>query len=421
MSGHGGARHVLFLQGMPSPFFRRVARHLEAAGCRATGIVLCFGDWAFWHGRGTIHYRGMRRNWPAFVRRVLEREAVTDIVLLGEQRSYHRQAIAVARELGVRVAVTDFGYLRPDWLTLEPDGMNGASRFPRDPEAIRRLAAGAPAPDPRPQFQDSFRNMAAGDVLYSFGNVFVPYLYPFYRRSDARPNPFVYFAAMARRLLTQDARRRREGARWERFRSVGAPYFLVPLQLAHDFQIVSYSPFPRYEEAIETIVESFAAHADEDAHLVLKVHPWDPALQDHGAVAARAAGRHGAASRVHTFDGGDLDAMIREARGTVTVNSTSGIRAIELGNPVKVLGQAIYDVPGLTFGGPLEAFWRGAPAPDAALFGDWIRALAASSLVRGVFFQDPGREEGARAVARRLLEGTVGRVVLPPAPPLRAE
>ena len=39
------------------------------------------------------------------------------------------------------VAVTDFGYLRPDWIVLERDGMGAESRFPRDPDTdyVKRI------------------------------------------------------------------------------------------------------------------------------------------------------------------------------------------------------------------------------------------------------------------------------------------
>jgi capsular polysaccharide export protein len=44
------------------------------------------------------------------------------------------------------VICTELGYLRPDWLTVEYDGMSTYSRFPRDPSAIRELARQFPEP-----------------------------------------------------------------------------------------------------------------------------------------------------------------------------------------------------------------------------------------------------------------------------------
>ena len=56
-------------------------------------------------------------------------------------------AIEAAKARGVAVIVTDYGYLRPDWITLERDGMGGNSLFPRDPAEIRRLAKGLSLPE----------------------------------------------------------------------------------------------------------------------------------------------------------------------------------------------------------------------------------------------------------------------------------
>ncbi len=78
--------------------------------------------------------------------------------MLGEQRRYHKEAVAVAKTLGVRVTVTDFGYLRPDWITLEQDGMGGNSRFPRDPEVLEVLARGVAEPDLSESYRDSALN-----------------------------------------------------------------------------------------------------------------------------------------------------------------------------------------------------------------------------------------------------------------------
>src|SRR5882762_5864970 len=195
------ALHFLFLQGMPSPFFRRIAAGLEARGGRTTGINFCLGDRLFWGGRNGVNYRGSLADWPAFIDAFLMREGVTDLVLLGEQRRYHQEAIAAAQARGIRVTVTDFGYLRPDWITLERDGMSGNSRFPREIGEVRRLAALAPNLDLTPRYSDSALGMALGDLLYSFSTVLFWWLYPRYQRSDRRPHPMLYFPAIGWRLL----------------------------------------------------------------------------------------------------------------------------------------------------------------------------------------------------------------------------
>ncbi|WP_198926484.1 hypothetical protein, partial [Acidithiobacillus thiooxidans] len=112
---------------------------------------------------------------------------VSDLVLLGEHRRYHREAVDIALEMGVKVTVTDFGYIRPDWVTWERNGMSGSSLFPRDPAVIRAMAADAPEVDWQPRFFDNALAMARGDLLHNFANIFAIFLYPHYQRSDRRP------------------------------------------------------------------------------------------------------------------------------------------------------------------------------------------------------------------------------------------
>ena len=393
---------------MPSSFFTKIGDKLRAAGWRTTRINLCAGDRLFWRGPIAINYRGSRTRWAGFIDEFFAREGVTDLVLLGEQRRYHREAVGLAKARGIRVTVSDFGYLRPDWIAFELDGMSGASRFPRDPAAIRALAARVPPIDFAPKYVDRGVRMAWADLTYNLANLLFGLLYPRYRRSDMRPPTLVYTPASAWRLY-QNARL---GPQMERFVDSlllsQRRYFLFPLQLDFDFQIVAYSPFSSIEEAIDRVIGSFVRGAPGDAWLVLKEHPWDPALRKWERTMRVRAQEFGVAERVHYLRGGNLDALIRGAAGVVTVNSTSGIRALQLGRPLKVLGSAVYDVPGLSDQRDLDAFWRGSPVPDAALVADFLAALAASVHVRGIFFDEPGVSEAADAAARRLIQGRIG-------------
>ena len=92
----------------------------------------------------------------------------------------------------------------------------------------------------------------------------------------------------------------------------------------------------------------------------------------------------------------------------VTVNSTSGLRAIQMGCPVKVLGSAVYDVMGLCDQSPLDDFWGKPLLPDTALTDMLLRALAATIQIRGVFFKEPGMSAAISAATERLLTKRVG-------------
>ena len=51
----------------------------------------------FWRGPDAVNYRGSYRAWRDYIDRFFVREGVTDLVLLGEQQRYHREAVAAAQ------------------------------------------------------------------------------------------------------------------------------------------------------------------------------------------------------------------------------------------------------------------------------------------------------------------------------------
>lgn len=398
-----GGRVYLFLQGPISPFFQRLADRLEALdpGARTLRINLCFGDRLFWRRKGGVDYRGRLSDWPAFIDAFIRDEGVTDVILLGEQRDYHQAAAAAAKRHGVAVVATDFGYLRPDWIAFELDGLTGASRFPRDPASVRALAAASSPPDLAVRFRDPFWRMAAFDIVYHLATSFLWFLYPRYR-SHLTEHPIATYFGTGWRLLNQKRRGRVAAREIEAAERRSGPTFVFPLQMARDFSMRVYSRFSSLEAAIDEIVASFAAHAPADAHLVLKVHPLDSGLTDWARAAHEAAAAEGVADRMSYIDGGDLARLIEASAGVVVVNSTVGLLSLQLATPTIALGQALYDLPGLTARTGLDAFWRAPPPPDSDMVDAFVRAVAGAIMIRGTFYSDPGLAAAVEAAARRL-------------------
>ena len=399
-------RSFLFLQGPISPFFSEVAAGLRELGHAAHRINLCLGDKLFWHGPGAVDYRGGAEGWPAFVGAFLDRHGITDLVLLGEQRPLHRAAIAEARARGVAVAVTDFGYLRPDWIVLERDGLGAESRFPRDSEAIRTLAARCPEPDLRPRYADDFAAQARWDVRYHLASL-APW--PFrHHRSFLLHHPVPAYLGTGWRLLRRAAETRRDAALVAGLRARGVPLFLFAMQMETDYSVRAYSRFPDNDTAIAEAVGSFARAAPPEARLLVKLHPLDPGLKRWRSRIGRIAAAAGAAPRVHALTGAlPADEAILACRGVATINSTLGLRSIQLGRATRVLGEAIYDVPGLVWRGGADAFWTEAPPPDAALAAAFTRAIAGCLHLRGVFYARPGLDAAVAGAVRRLHLGAL--------------
>ncbi len=395
-------RVFLFLQGPISPFFSEVAEGLEARGHRVLRVNLNVGDWLLWRRRGAINFKGRPADWPAFVAELLDREGVTDLVLLGEQRFYHREAINAAKARSLTVAVTDFGYIRPDWITLELDGMTALSRFPRDPEQVMTLAAECVEPDLSQRHRDSFSLQVAWDMTYHLSTSLLWFTYPFYQ-SHQVVHPVQVYLGTGYRLFCRKLWRNRQSNRViDALLQDGTPYYVFPLQLENDFQLRAYSPYDGLIAPINEVVGSFARHAPKQTRLMIKIHPLDPAVRNWRRIVAEAAADAGVTTRVDYLDSGALDRLIDNSDGVVTINSTVGLWALRTDRPVKVLGDAVYDVPGLTFSGPLDRFWTEARQPDKAFREAYLRALAGTVHVRGVYYRGEGRAVAVAQAVERL-------------------
>jgi len=404
-------RSFLFLQGPISDFFERVGRALIARGHRVHRINLHFGDQLFWR-LPAAHFRGRFDDWRAFIGEMLETHAITDLVLHGDRRPYHIVAAEEARARGIQVIATDLGYVRPDWVTLERDGMSTYSRFPRDPAVIRVLAGQFPIPDLAPRHHTPFWLISVLDVIYNIGLVFGRPFYPHYRYHGLS-HPFAeYFGwvcSRAKRLLTRPGATRAKA----RLRTAPGSYFVYPLQLATDFQIRAHSPFADARDALRHIIASFARSGSARS-LVIVGHPLDNGLIDWCGLARGLARQFGIGDRVVAFEGGIPGEILCHAAGIVTINSTVGTTALGSGVPVKVLGNAVFDIPGLTSQQPLDEFWREPAPPDRQLNEGFLKALIGTTQVKGGYYTRAAQNQAIAGFVERLEGG------LYPLPSLRA-
>ena len=372
-------RTFLFLQGPPGPLFRRLGQAMAERGIGVQRINISGGDQRDWPV-GAIDFRGHFSEWPAFIDRFLREHGITDILLFGDCRPYHVSAHGIARLRGVRTHVLEEGYLRPDWMTLEREGVNARSTLSRDKSEILREALRLP-PEPRlPPITASFRRRARDSYWYYHRVVVGRLRYPHYRSHRVTP---IILEGLGWAWKFINEKRRASRARRILASLADKPKFVLPLQLSTDYQIRTHSLFTDMQSAATFAIESFSANAPAGVHLVLKSHPLDPSFFNWSRFVRRIARRLQVEDRIHFVDGGDLDEMLDGARGLVCVNSTSATLALGRGIPVCTIGEALYDMPGLTHQGHLDTFWRKPSPPEPGVYPAFRRVLVERSLVRG--------------------------------------
>jgi capsular polysaccharide export protein len=395
------ARVFLMLQGPPGPFFWELAEKLRREGATVLRINLSGGDHYDWPG-DAVHYRGRMADWTLHVDRFMRAHRVTDLLIFGDCRPVHIAARQMAQLRHINVHVFEEGYVRPNWMTLERDGVNGNSRFVRDPATLLARAADLP---PLPNLPGIISNSKrrARDSYWHYHYVCIGRFvlhYPHYK--SHRPDSIMGEGiCWTRKLL----RRRKVAQHAERVIADVAPgsYFLFPLQLNADYQIRAHSPFSTMYQAVDYVMASFAEHAPRDAVLLVKQHPMDISFRSWETFVVAHAKRLGIADRVFHIDGGDLQKLALNSRGVVVVNSTSATFALADGRPVITLGSAIYSMPGITHQGPLDEFWSAPQPPRPEVYDAFLRCLHDHCLVRGGLASQSATRILVESAAERLL------------------
>ncbi len=353
-----GKRRVLFLQGCTSPFFAQLSDQLRASGHQIYRINFNAGDAAYWGRRPAWNFRDPVAALPEYLEHKFSTIGFSDVIMLGDTRPVHLPVLPIAARYGARIHVLEEGYFRPNWLTLEEEGINGHSRLPKDPDWYRDV----------------------GKML------------PDVRDGEPVANPI--------RLLMPYYERRDNKAIDHLLRS-GDPYYLLPLQLNSDSQIQTHSSSRGIPFMIKDVINSFFRHAPGNAHLVIKNHPLDPGFIDYAHWIKRLQRRLKIEGRILYLESGHLPTLLQSTLGVVTVNSSVGTSALLHGCPTIALGNANYDIPGLTFQGTLDAFWNNLERPDKQLFKNFRKTVIHTSQINGGFYSRAGIKMGVSNCSRR--------------------
>lgn len=397
-------RNFLMLQGPHGPFFAQLADMLRKAGAEVWRVGFNRGDEVFWRRQNYISYRNKPALWPASLHAILDQHQITDLVLYGDSRPIHAQAIELARTRGLRIHVFEEGYLRPFWITYERDGSNGNSRLMSLPlHAMRTALAGARLDQPLgPERWGDMREHIFYGALYHFFVMAMNHRY-----GNFHPHREISvvqeFRLNFRRFLLMPWHRLERSWATRRIRRSGFPYHIVLLQLEHDASFRAHSDFTSMSEFISLCLKGFAEGAPPHHHLVFKAHP----LED-GRVAMRkliyeGAREFGIADRVHFVHGGKLAQVLNAARSAVTVNSTSAQQALWRGLPLRPFGRAVYDKPEFVSAQDIADFFAAPIGPDSRAYRDYRHFLLETSQVPGGYYAARSRRHLLRQVVDMML------------------
>ena len=377
---------VLLLMGPLGSFFARFARHLESQGVEVYKLSLPLHEFGFSHQQRLRFSRPMDQFRP-FLAEQIERLGICHLFMYGDFIDPHRIALDLCAELrgqgqAIDSYVFELGYLRPNYVTLEPDRVNCCSNLNQHSAFYRQLPDVEWLPEARREsglrWRKSWKSIT-----------FIQHAFTRYKIVDGvhklQPRP-EFLIAQVRGLLRKHLYRFSEAPIRCQL-SNGDPFFLVVLQVATDSQLARGCSYEGVEDFITDIVQSFARSAPSQARLFLKHHPRDRGYNHYGAHVKRLMNQLGLQGRLFYFHDSALAPILRSPScgGVVLINSSVGFQALFHGVPLKAMGQAPFNIEGLADQQPLDDFWQQPQRSDRALFRRFYYHVLATTQINGNF------------------------------------
>ena len=377
-------KNILFLQGPMGSFFKKLDHLFKENGATTYKIGFNAGDSFFSNHNNYIPYRDIRDNYGVFIRNFLNEKKIDKIFLFGDCRFYQRVSIQVARKLGIEVFVFEEGYIRPHYITMEKYGVNDFSHISRDADFYKNVQI-LSEQKPKDAEYSPFKMVACSTTYYLVSNIF-HFRYPNYthhRDFSAIKEAFYGTRSFFRKLIYPfHEKKYLEIIKNE----LSNNYFFVALQTYNDFQVLEHSGYKSIEKFIIEVLESFSKNTLE-TWLVFKHHPVDRGRKNYKKFIIDQARHFGIEDRVLVLYDTHLPTCLKNAKGTVTINSTVGLSALYHETPVITLGNAIYDIEGLTCKNmKLDDFWHKYQAPDMELFDKYRSYILENTQLNGSFY-----------------------------------
>lgn len=384
-------RRILLLQGPVGDFFYCLAQWFRQQGAHVFKINFNGGDEYYYPANtaGCHTFDAAFEQFPAYLDHLLRSEHIDAVVCFGDTRFYHKAAKQCCQMAGISFWAFEEGYFRPYWVTLEEQGVNAYSPLPRDAAffqaALPKLAQ--QTYDDPPEVPVGFWPVAVHSIRYYTVMHRQWKRFPHYLHHRASSIPYYIKCWVCSAWRREWYRLREAGlARAIRHGAIGR-FFIFPLQVATDSQICVHSSFKDTRECLDYVLRSFAIHAPADTTLIIKHHPMDRGFINYRKQIERFLHSHPTLkSRIHYVHDIPLPVFLRNGAGMVTVNSTSGLSALIHNMPVKLLGQANYNIAGITSQQKLADFWKQPEAPKPQLFHAWRMYHIHHTQINGSFY-----------------------------------
>ena len=395
-------KQIFLLQGPLGSFFAHLSRRLREGGYSVLDVCFNLGDRLYRPAKERHCFAGSKDSWRAELIRLCALHHPQCFIMFGDRRPVHEVACEVAKSLGIRVYSFEEGYLRPDFVTFEPEGNNARSEIIKSlPDFVESDWSVGPR-----AVGKSFGRMARKAVVYQWALALgAPFAggYEHHRHRNVIFEALLWTRALWRKTVYSKSETAFET--WLT-QTCAKRFFVVALQVHDDLQGLHHGAGWTQPQLIETTIRSFARHAPHDARLVIRYHPMDRGHVSYGPQVRRLAQAAGVSSRVNLMYNGHGPKILASAAGFVSINSTMALSAMHHFCPVFAFGDCFYRIPGLAAPGrdeaALDAFWSAPPPVDHQLFLRLRALMAEKTQINGNYYLPRFHPAMAAAVIGRL-------------------
>jgi capsular polysaccharide export protein len=388
-------KKILIVQGDWEAGMSLLALDLKDVGHKVGKVVFCVPDLCYkLRGIQTHVFRKPIVDFEDWITDLITEEQYDTVFLYNYYRPYNQIAGKIAKEKNLGCYVFELGLIRPNCVTVFNVHCEPLTSIAKEWEKL--LVNGKPPMSEN--VPKVLQRVSSYVKLFSFSFNFIlsritSPLFPNF--VDQKEMNLCYEIKHGIFFLWRYITRSIDRELDQEFSgNLAGKYYVVPLQVHSDAQIINNSNYDSIEQFISEVVTSFEKYAPPGTKLVFKHHPMDRGYKDYSDLLVSLNEKLGG-NRIIYVDRVGLPNLLSHASGLVNINSSVGISALVHHLPVIALGKAVYDLPELSYQGDLDSFWQCAERPSPMKVEWFINLLLITNQSRGTLsqrcFDVPGR------------------------------
>tara|TARA_B100000886_G_scaffold304669_1_gene236047 strand:- start:239 stop:1471 length:1233 start_codon:yes stop_codon:yes gene_type:complete len=375
----------LLLVGPIGTFFARLSQYFEKNNVKNYKVLFPLHEYGFPDSK-VIKYSNEIKYFKSFLKDLIYKKEIKHIFMYGNVLIPHRQALELVEELkkegkNIKTHIFELGYLRPNFVTLENEGINYTSSYILNKEFYTKQKSYKCFPLP---MSHGFRLRKLWKVIFFISHCFTDYQIVEFNHK-LQPKPIFLWFQIKGYLLKYYFKFSEYKLKKKCF--LTKPFFLVILQVSTDSQITIGSKIKNNKKFIYKVIKDFARAKLENINLVIKHHPRDRGYTNYKNEIKQFAKEFGITKNVFYIHDYFLSKIFTNPRckGTVLINSTVGYQSLYHSKPVKALGITPYNLDGLSYQKSLTSFFINPKKVDQLLFNKFYKYILENSQINGNF------------------------------------